>query len=79
MIIGFGQLIPRDTFTQIDPPIILVELCLKRPVKFSEGQLFVALITDHRYTIPAAVGLFFVRYHTGNLSIITIISVGYDF
>ncbi|WP_374113840.1 hypothetical protein [Thiolapillus sp.] len=47
LVIGFSQLIPGNNLAQFDPTIVLIERRLERPVKFGQGKLFVAGITNH--------------------------------
>ena len=64
LIITLCQCVPGNALAHLYPAVVFIQGGLEGPVKFREGELFVAVIADHRCTVFGEVGLFSVHDYT---------------
>ena len=70
--------IPGNALRHFDPAVFFVQRSLEGPIKLRQGELPVALGSDHRCTLFEDSGLFFVHHYTLISHYFLYFSITYD-
>jgi len=73
------QCVSGNALAHLYPPVIFIQGGLEGPVKFSEGELLVAVKSDHRYTVSGGFVRLFVHYYAENKQFLIDKSMRYVF